>query len=309
MFAKCIGSTTEKAEETLFSLIGPSKAAGTNRLYLRQIVQYADWIKTRHVQVQNVNASIAAYLAFICHSGATKSQLESSRAALKWFYGLFTGDSRSAESPLAGALASTVRRTATPVVHHLRCTREELGAIIAYSTRSGASLRDVRAGALFPVQFALFLRVSELACILRCNVSIDAHGLVLKIPMGKTDQEKNGPARPVVRTGSPLCPVTALERWLVVAPCSPFVFPNLTDPRNHMTDDSIRKELKRVRSATGIERHLTPHAMRGGAATAALSDGVPQSAVMTMGRWKSTAAFEAYVEVTPATLQGAASIL
>ena len=73
VFAKCIGSTTEKAEETLFSLIGPSKAASTNRIYLRQIVQYADWITTRHVQVQNVNASIAAYLAFICHSGATKS--------------------------------------------------------------------------------------------------------------------------------------------------------------------------------------------------------------------------------------------
>ncbi len=310
MLGECLGMSPGQAEEALLTLIGPSKAAGTNRIYLRQIVQFAEWCATHDIKVHNnVSAITAAYLAVLCQTGATKSQVESSRAALKWFYGLFSGDPRATESPLAGALTATVRRAAPPVEHHLRCTREELGDMLAFGFREGASPRDIRAGALFPFQFALYLRVSELAGIRRSNVTIDAQGLRLRIPSAKTDQEKKGLSRPVARSESALCPVSALERWLSIAPTSPFLFPSLSNPAMHMSEDSVRKELKRVSSASGIHRHLTPHSMRGGAATAALADGVPQAAVMTAGRWKSTSAFEAYVDVTIDTLQGAANIL
>ena len=47
----------------------------------------------------------------------------------------------------------------------------------------------------------------------------------------------------------------------------------------------------------------------GGAASVALSKGVPSAAVKLAGRWKSDAAFAAYIEISLDTLQGAGCLL
>lgn len=75
-----------------------------------------------------------------------------------------------------------------------------------------------------------------------------------------------------------------------------------------MSDDSARRELETACDRAGIRR-LTPHSLRGGAATAAIATGVPHLAVMAAGRWKSQSGFAPYVEKSIATLQGAANLI
>jgi integrase len=310
VLGQCMGSTIDEADKVLRTLIEPAKATGTNRIYTRQIAKFARFYASLDLQFEcSFHSITAAYVVFLCQSGTSKSEVEASKAALKWFYGLFSGDALVADSPLLGALASATRRSAPPVKHHLRASREELAVIHAFCFRSGASLRDIRTGAFFLFQFGFFLRASEAVSVLRSNLSIDENAMYLTIPHSKRDQEKRGARIPVARTGTPLCPVCNLEHWLSLAPSSTFLFPSLTQPATHMSKDSARNELARVKEAAGIARHLVPHSMRGGAATAAMAAGVPQSAVKTAMRLKSDSAFAHYVEITVDTLQGAASIL
>ena len=99
-----------------------------------------------------------------------------------------------------------------------------------------------------------------------------------------------------------------------LAPYDPSIhlsLPQLSVPEKPMSTDLARKEFHRACTLAKIpkSRNLTPHSMRGGAATAALSDGVPQAAVMSAGRWRSANAFDSYIEPSFRTFQGAANIL
>ncbi len=156
--------------------------------------------------------------------------------------------------------------------------------------------------------FSFYIRVSEVSAIRRENLSLDETRVAVAIPRSKADQEGKGKSALAARTGSFLCPAAAVENWLKRAPDSAFVFPSLSSPNHSMSEDSVRKDFRRVCQVLNM-RMLTPHSLRGGAASLALAEGVPQDAVKAAGRWKTDTAFSAYIQPSLKTMQGAGSLL
>ena len=64
--------------------------------------------------------------------------------------------------------------------------------------------------------------------------------------------------RLAAKSGSILCPISAIERWSRVAPVSSFLFPSLSDASVPISPDRVRQELRRLCDAVGISRHLPP---------------------------------------------------
>jgi site-specific recombinase XerD len=310
LLAPSLGIAAGEAETLLWSRIESSRAAGTVRQYAARVAEYSRWIRDQQTgEAVQPNARVAAYLAFLASSGMSRSVLSSAQAALSWFMGLRGGSAGIAQSPLASAVLSASRRDAPPVAHRAKMSRDELLAIAVYCFRDVASVADNRIGCLLILGFALFMRVSEVSTILRVNVSITGASVTVLVPRSKSDQVGKGAPCVAARSGTVLCPVSNLECWLSRAPASAHLFPSLSDPSICMSPDLVRQELNRVVSAAGITRPLTPHSIRGGAASAALADGVPQSSVKRAGRWKSDSAFDAYVDTSLASMQGAGNLL
>jgi integrase len=305
--APFFGHSVTQASAALDNLVRLSKADGTRKLYERQILRFADW-KCDSGIVTDSKVLVTAYLAYLASSNTSISVLESSRAALKWFFGLRTGDALAVDSPLGGAIAAGVRRQAPAVVHRSKMTREDLLLIASFCFREGASLADWRFATICILGFSMYLRVGEISRILRADLTIDNNCVKVLIRRSKADQEGQGEIAIAARSGSFLCPAATVEFWLAKAPLSIYVFPNFSSPTDFMSEDYIRKEFKRVCLAADISV-LTPHSLRGGGATLAIAEGIPQAAVKSAGRWKSDSAFSAYVEKSLKTLQGAGNLL
>lgn len=192
-------------------------------------------------------------------------------------------------------------------------TEDELRRIYGAFARSDASLRDYRIGTVLTVMFGGFLRVSEVVALTRGDVQFDDRQVVVTIRKSKTDQLGNAERRPISRTTDAWCAVRNLEDWLKRLPRSKFLFPNLSSPRSiaesAMSKNTVRAELGRVLRECDINRRLTPHSFRGGAATLAIQRGVPVHAVMSMGRWNSLGGFAPYVDVSTRTLAGADKLM
>jgi integrase len=146
--------------------------------------------------------------------------VETAKAALHWMFGLLSGVHSSSDSPLANAITSAVRRAAPSTSHRLKMSREELLQLTTFCFRSCAPISDQRFGTLLLVTFALFMRVSEVTSIRRRDVSISDSQLSIFIPKSKTDQQGKGMTRLAARSCSPLCAVSAVERWLGGSPDS-----------------------------------------------------------------------------------------
>ena len=77
-----------------------------------------------------------------------------------------------------------------------------------------ASLADVRALTFCLLGFAGFLRYDELSKLRLCDISIYESHMELFIESSKTDQLRQGAVVVIARTGTSLCPVAMLERYV-----------------------------------------------------------------------------------------------
>ena len=109
------------------------------------------------------------------------------------------------------------------------------------------------------------------------------------LPMSKTDTFGEGAVINLPRTADDLCPVAAILSWLVYRGKTPgplFIFESgakLTRPR-------FVSELKKAKSEAGMDpTHFSGHSFRIGAATTAAAEGIADSQIKLLGRWKSSA--------------------
>ena len=117
----------------------------------------------------------------------------------------------------------------------------------------------------------------------------------VKIKASKTDPFRQGVLVYVGRTNKPLCPVSALLAYMVMRGKGPgplFIFQDgkpLSRPR-------FVTEIKRALSAAGIDpKPYSGHSFRIGAAMTAANQGVEDSTIKMLGRWKSSA-YQRYIK-------------
>ena len=136
----------------------------------------------------------------------------------------------------------------------------------------------------------------------------DPRVVKLHLRRSKTDPFREGTTINIPRTGDDLCPVAALLSWLVYrgqAPGPLFVMQSGTP----LTRSRLVTELRGVLRELGLEAdHFSGHSFRKGAATTAAAQGVADSQIKLLGRWKS-AAFQRYLHPSTSDMASLAARL
>ena len=132
------------------------------------------------------------------------------------------------------------------------------------------------------------------------DVAIDSHSnptlMQLHLKESKTDQFRQGAFIYLSRTGTDLCPVSALLAYLAIrgdVPGPLFIHQD----RSPLTKHKLILMLRSTLQEAGIDAtYYSGHSFRIGAATTAAACGISETIIMQMGRWRSSA-YQAYIKI------------
>lgn len=141
--------------------------------------------------------------------------------------------------------------------------------------------------------FAAF-RVDSIARLRVSDVTVDDHGLELRMRKSKTDQVGEGAVKYLyAQRNEQLCPRTAWLRWRELVgdvDGEAFAFPTRRGAR--MTPDACAEVVTRRARAVGLR--ATGHSLRAGLATWAKLCGKPESDIQKHGGWASAHVMQRY---------------
>lgn len=146
--------------------------------------------------------------------------------------------------------------------------------------------------ALILFGFAGAFRRSELAGLLRKDLQVVPHGLLVTIRQSKTDQLGLGQTVPILRASNhrdearTYCPVRALDKWLAVNP---------SDRVFLLNGDNIARHIKRWVRRAGIDpENISAHSLRSGFITSASLAGASMLRIMEHSRHKNVSVVRSY---------------
>ena len=170
--------------------------------------------------------------------------------------------------------------------------------------------------AAFCLGFFGFMRSGEFTSGNPCDCSLTAADIAIDsrtnpqllsvfLRKSKTDQMGEGNFLYLGRTGTSICPVSAMLAYLAVRPTTPgplFLFQDGTP----LSRSQLVVHLRDALSQLGMDvARFSGHSFRIGAASTAARAGFSDSFIQSLGRWKSSA-FKTYIR-TPADVLAAAS--
>lgn len=168
---------------------------------------------------------------------------------------------------------------------------------------------DARDLALILIGYAAALRRSDLARLDLDDLTVDEHGLSVRIRRSKTDQEAVGVTVGVAADEDGACP--AAEAWAAWRahlarvgvtrgaawrPIHRSRQDTLTIRPTRLSGRAINEIVGRRAAQVGLDGDYGSHSLRRGLATEAIANGVPEHAVMRHGRWRSTTTMRGYVD-------------
>jgi integrase len=189
------------------------------------------------------------------------------------------------------------------------------GDLLAIVRSLNESVRDIRDAAVLLVGFAGALRRSELISLDYNDVEIGATGAAIVLRRSKTDQAGQGRTVSIPRVQGPICPVAALERWLLVSQISegPIFRPvtrSGTVMMRRISPDAIAFILKTRIQAIGCDStRYSGHSLRAGFATEAARIGVPQWRIRAQTGHLSASALERYIREGELSSAGAVKMI
>jgi site-specific recombinase XerD len=277
--------------------ISAATSANTRRAYQADIRHYETHGGMLPAQPQH----IIQYLMQFARSLNVRTLSRRIVALRNWHrYQGFADPTRIPE--VSKTLAGIIRTHGQPKEKAAPLLADDLLKIVIQLGRNG-SLRALRDNALLQVGFCGAFRRSELVAIKVEHISWKDQGVEILVPHSKTDQENRGQLCALPRGRAPLCPVTALEKWLTASTINDgFVFrtpgKNNTVRKKPLTSGAISLILRRHAHAAGIEYadNLSSHSLRRGLATSAATEGATLPAIMRQGRWKHVNTVIEYIE-------------
>ena len=204
------------AERIQNSVLG-SKAPSTTKKYLAAFHRWKQWATSHNIVVFPVKeAFLALYLQSIAETAKSKSAVEEAVNSISWAHQMAGVPSPTESTFVKSTVQGLQRKLAKPVVIKLPVTVAMLEAIVDNAERSG-SLADLRLAKACVVGYAAFLRFNELVHIKAEDIKVEEGFMSIQIPQSKTDQLRKGNEVVVSRTGSKLCPVSIIERYMARA--------------------------------------------------------------------------------------------
>ncbi len=219
--------------------------------------------------------------------------------------------------------AATIRKTLQGIsrVHgrpkrQARALRQEHLERMALALAKRAELKAVRDLALLLVGFFGAFRRSELVAIQMGDLSWEPEGVVIQLPRSKTDPHGEGISKALPYGEGPLCPVTALRRWLEQAALTQGPVFRKVNRWGELADSALQAAsvsliLRGIAELAGLEGQmdLSAHSLRRGLATGAHLAGASFAAIKRQGGWRHDGTVWGYIEEAERFRDNAASAL
>lgn len=144
------------------------------------------------------------------------------------------------------------------------------------------------------------------------DVAVDSHTnprmIQFHLKVSKCDQFGAGSNIVVGRVDSPLCPVTAILKYIEIRGDRPGPF-FIDSSHTAITKQKFTKRIRDILNSLGLQHdHYVGHSFHIGAATTAAVAGVEDSTIQTLGRWHS-AAFLQYIRTPKEHLAALSTVL
>lgn len=289
----------ERVEE----LARKSRGASTLKSYDSDWRSFELWaLEHQHQTLPATPTTVALYLAHLADRGLAASTVRRHLTSVSVRHQLAGHDDPNpTRAPQVSAVMKGIARE-----DRGRQTKKATAATLPSIRTLVDDLGDDPAGlrdrAIILVGFAGALRRSEVVAIDVELVTLDAGGLLVRIPHSKTDQDGEG-----LTLGLPYgahqrtCPVRAYLAWTARAGITSGPVFRPVNRHGHIMarrlgDRAVADMLHRRATATGLEGAYSGHSLRAGFATEAYRQGVPELAVMRHGRWRSAQVMRGYVQ-------------
>ena len=290
-----------------------AKAENTRRAYRAGVRAWCAWCDQHALPCLPADAAdVVAFLATERRGGRKTSTIDLRRAAIRYLHFIAGCPVPTAEAAVAETVAGIRRDAASSgelPAKKLAATVEILREILAPIGDDVVGLRD---RALLLVGFAGALRRSELAAIRVEHVEWRERGLRLTLPVSKGDRDGKGVTVAIPFGKTALCPVRALKRWQDAAgiahgplfrriwapPPRGGVPRPLTVGHDPIDARTVARIVQTRAAAAGYDAAaLGGHSLKRGAMTTGMDLGVHPTRLKRLGRHKSYAVMDEYLEL------------
>jgi len=294
-----------------------AKAENTRRAYRAGVRAWCAWCDRHALPCLPAHAAdVTAFLAAEHGRGASVNTVALRRAAIRYLHFIAGCPVPTAQAQVAETMAG-IHRTAADAgqvpAKKLAATADILRQILA---PIGDDLVGLRDRALLLIGFAGALRRAELAAIRVEHLEARERGLRLTLPRSKGDRTGSGVAVAIPYGTTELCPVRALRRWQDAADITAGpVFRRIWRPPSRRKPDAaplpapvigtaaidagtVARIVKARAAAAGFDpRALGGHSLKRGALTTGMDRGVHPTRLKQLGRHKSYAVLDEYLEL------------
>lgn len=244
-------------EQAARSLIAAKRSENTRAAYLRDLDRWLDFCQV--IDVNPAAPPLDATTAFRDHLQASLSNESARRviAAMSSIYRALLAARAVRVNPFHPAVLSWPPPNALPKTQLVSDANAH--AMIAHAHVDADAARGARDVAILQLLWDTGLRRASVARVLRATY-------------------RNGALRAIVKGAKeveivlPSSSVAAIDRWLVVAPPGPFLFPG---PQGSINVATINKIVKQRAKAVGAG-HVHPHCFRAAFVTAGYDAGLPE---------------------------------
>lgn len=295
----------ERLREQAGKYVENSVPENTRRSYENDFKQFASWCDSMGYQpLPASEQTIGLYITsmatgeLVGDSKRVTTIRRAMSAIAKWH---IRSGYQSPVTVAVKALYSGIARThREKAVRKQALLREDLGKIVERTTMDLQGMRDV---AMVLVGWHAAMRREEIERMRRSWLSFRENALIITIDGSKTNQM--GFDRIVVkRTGTDICPVAAMERWIKASDVADgYVFCSFTNKQEplfaqHLTGSGIARIVKRLvkHCEIGDPTFYSGHSMRRGFVTQMHADKVPLVDIMAVTRHKSYDNLRKYIQ-------------
>lgn len=295
----------------LRKVVTASKAVNTRKSYDCGFKQWCTWANSLKFSVLPASENdIALYLVSIIQSSSSVAKLDQAIYSIGWAHQL-----AGFPNPCSCDFIKTIRAGGLRLLGSHPCKKEPitpdiLKQLVLSFAKDSCSLLDLRLVCMCLVGFAGFLRFAELVAIKRSDIVFSGSFMTIYIPSSKTDVVGAGTSVVIAKTGTVLCPVAMLTRYLNCAgiSCSStnYIFRQISFCKRSnsfflrnsgpLSYTRAREILLEKLKLLGLDsKKFGLHSLRSGGATAAANAGVADRVFKKHGRWKSETAKDGYV--------------
>lgn len=292
-------------------LLRESRANGTNQKYSNGFKRWAKWAQASGLGISDILPAkplqTALYLLSVIQSARTPSPVVTAFYSIKWFHEINGFNSPTNSTLVINILEAGKRKLSKPVNKKEPVTIEILQSL--YNTLyEEENMKSQRIICACLVAYAGFLRSSELLNIRLTDIKIDITHMNIFIESSKTDRYRDGSWLVIARTGTLLCPVANIEKYIKWGKFNhdDFLFCNLSatskgykirESNKPMSYTNLRDLfLKAIKPHVHDVSKYGLHSLRSGGATTAANKGIKDRMFKRHGRWASESAKDGYVK-------------